>query len=166
MDNNVVKSDQTCARTVQITIPGLPQTVEEMEAYIASEDGQIGRSVDKKRTAVRKKLFFEAYAKTWGKVYFSCQKIGISYNCYSKWMQNDPAFKEAIEGIDGQIADMLEYNIDLKILKDKNDHWLSKKLAIMRPDRWGQATKLAFNGNLHIVLDEDADDSTSKTNTI
>jgi hypothetical protein len=155
----VQKGTQT---TIKLFIPALPETPAELMDYLKScpKEGK-----NRLRTAIRKKIFLETYAKTWGKAHFAVEAAGMSWAGYKRWLDTDPEFKAALEHLDGLFADQLEVVIDHKILEDKSDSWLLKRLQQLRPDKYQSFAAGKISGNLTIHLDEDSDEPNQGTDS-
>ena len=176
LENDLDPADSTAQTDhFTVTVPSLPKCGAELKAFLAGNQTSYGT----RRTAARKAIFLEAYANSWGKKYYAIKESGMSPSGFYRWVDKetgDPKFIEAIDMIDGLIADRLEEIIDEKISKDRSDKWLERKISIMRPEKWyTQTPSLRLSGDLntnvtggafHIILDKNADvihDSTSNT---
>jgi len=156
MDPNLPKPDTKSVTTyVKLTIPALPQDPAELVKYLERAPQQ---GMNRLRTAIRKKMFLNAYAASWGKVHFALEESGMSKAGYKKWRDEDPQFCEALEHMDGLFADQIECIIDKKILIDKDDNWLLKRLQMLRPERYAATPKGQITGSLTIHLDKDNED--------
>jgi hypothetical protein len=56
---------------------------------------------------LKKKLFCEAWLKTFGNITHTCQLVGVSRQTYYDWMNEDPEFKKIIDN-----SDPLEIKLD------------------------------------------------------
>lgn len=57
---------------------------------------------------IRKKAMLEALEASLGVVTAAAKKVGIDRTTHYKWMENDPAYKEAVEGINDVALDFAE----------------------------------------------------------
>ena len=59
-------------------------------------------------TKQKKKAFIENYFKSSGNITHLCNQIGMERKTFYRWMENDPAFREAILAEDEAFTDMAE----------------------------------------------------------
>jgi hypothetical protein len=69
-------------------------------------------------TATQKKQFIRQLRARHGIITLACSDVGITRQCYYKWMKNDPKFKEECEIIDEEGIDFVENKLMARI----NDH--------------------------------------------
>lgn len=72
------------------------------EALLQDPESIQGSEVKAEDLPLKKRIFYAAMIKTMGNISQSCMVAGIKRVTYRKWLHNDPAFYELIEGGDFQ----------------------------------------------------------------
>lgn len=81
------------------------------------------------RTLIKKGEFLDIYGRTLGSIKATCLKVGISRKTYYNWLNNDPDFREAIEGTKVVTYEFIEEQLNKLILRGNGwavRYWLSR----------------------------------------
>jgi hypothetical protein len=83
------------------------------------EDPEISEQIRPEDLPLKKRIFYASMIKTFGNVSQSCMIAGIKRATYRKWLKEDPAFYELIEG--GDFEERLLDFAESKLVSKLND---------------------------------------------
>ncbi len=89
----------------------------------------------RQNTAVKKKLFLEAFEKSACNISMACRAAKMSRSKFYEWIAKDKKFAQCCDELDEGLADIAESQLHKNILKGKETS-LIFYLTNRRPDRW------------------------------
>ncbi|RLF66396.1 MAG: hypothetical protein DRN30_02215 [Thermoplasmata archaeon] len=107
----------------------------------------------------KKKLFLEAYRKSFGNISAACRAVGIrSRTTVYKWMKRNKRFKKALDEIDQSFVEFVESKLFQKI-SEGNLQAIKFFLINRAPDRWRDGSVMIQNIVQNQIKGGEIDDS-------